>query len=381
MTLSGSKKPGVLLPPAVGYSFKILFNLCKNNTVSLRFYPRLLIITIINLINLPFRSYERLIINPKMYKKKMQEQPVFIIGHWRSGTTHLHNLLCQDPQMAYTTTYQSVFSDTMFNWLGRFLFMNFTRLLIPGTRKGDNVLLGPSYPQEEEFALGDKVPICYYYFWLFPRKMKHYYDSMVRMEGVQKKNLDRWKKEYKLLLKKALKNTGRDRLLSKNPTNTGRIKVLLEMFPNAKFIHIHRNPVEVFLSTRHFYQKMLPPLQLQTISQEELDGHLIQIYKDLMHDYMEQKELIPQGNLIELAFTDLEQNPEDTLNRIYTNLNLDGFDKAFPKFKQYFSGTKSYKKNKHHITDEQLRLVLDQWSFAMEKYNYSTPKNIEIISG
>jgi hypothetical protein len=378
--LSGSKKPGVLLPPAVGYSFKILVRLCRNNKISFRFYPRLLIITLINLINFPFRTYERVFINPKYYMKTIQKEPVFIIGHWRSGTTHLHNLLCQDPQMAYTSTYQSVFPDTMFNWLGRFLFKNFTRLLIPGKRKGDNVQLGPSYPQEEEFALGDKVAICYYYFWLFPRKMKHFYDTMVRMEGVQKKVLDRWKKEYKLLFVKALKNTGRDRLLSKNPTNTGRIKVLLEMFPNAKFIHIHRNPVEVFLSTRHFYQKMLPPLQLQTISQDELDNHLIQIYKDLMHDYLAQKKLIPEGNLIELSFTELEQNPDDILKRIYAKLNLEGYEFAKPMFDAYNADSKSYKKNTHRITAGQLRLVQDEWGFAMKTYDYTIPKNIEIIN-
>ncbi|MDQ3566024.1 MAG: sulfotransferase [Pseudomonadota bacterium] len=35
--------------------------------------------------------------------------PLFILGHWRSGTTLLHNLLTRDTgQFAYANTYQAV---------------------------------------------------------------------------------------------------------------------------------------------------------------------------------------------------------------------------------------------------------------------------------
>jgi len=34
------------------------------------------------------------------------EAPLFILGHYRSGTTHLHNLLALDPQFAAPTFFQ-----------------------------------------------------------------------------------------------------------------------------------------------------------------------------------------------------------------------------------------------------------------------------------
>ena len=253
MSLAKKQKKGVLLPPAVGYSLKIMAGLFSRNQVSARYYPRLVIITLINLINYPFRTWERLLINPGFKNEAIKNDPVFIVGHWRSGTTHLHNLLCQDERLGFVTTYQSVFPDTLLAGLGRFIFGGFTKLLIPGTRKGDNVKLDTANPQEEEFALGDKTPVCFYYFWMFPKNIRNYYDRFIRFRGIPDSQLQSWKNDYKLLIKKALKNTGRVQFLSKNPPNTARIKVLLEMFPNAKFIHIHRNPVEVFLSTRHFY--------------------------------------------------------------------------------------------------------------------------------
>ena len=374
-----NNKRGVLLPPAVGYSFKIVLGLIKENKIQFRYFPKLLAIVFVNLINLPFRTYERKFINTRFKNIAIDKAPIFILGHWRSGTTHLHNLLCKDKNMAYTTTYQSVFPDTLFNKLGRFLFLGFSSLLIPGTRKGDNVKLGAALPQEEEFALGDKVPFSFYFFWMFPKNMLEYYHRYIRFENTDIEQLELWKQHYKLLIKKAIKNTKGNRFLSKNPPNTGRIKVLLEMFPDAKFIHIHRNPIEVFLSTQNFHNKMLPPLQLQQITSEEISVNIQEVYKKIMKDYFKQKEMIPSKNLIEISFEELETKPLETLKNIYSKLNLEGFNEVEPEFKKYISSLKSYKKNKHTIKRQQLDILLNEWGFSMEKLNYSIPNNIEII--
>lgn len=373
------QKRGILLPPAVGYSFKILFGLLKENHISAKYYPRILAILLINLINWPFRNYERLVINRRFGHKNIETVPVFIVGHWRSGTTHLHNLLSQDRRFGYVTTYQSVFPDTLHSTFGRFLFGSFTKLLIPGKRKGDNVELNPSFPQEEEFALGDKTPVCFYYFWMFPKRIRNYYELSIRFRGVKNRRKEKWKKDYVLLIKKALKNTNSEHFLSKNPSNTARIKTLIEMFPEAKFIHIHRNPVEVFLSTRNFYFKMLPHLQLQTISQEETENHIIEIYKQLMTDFLEQKKLIPAGNFVEIAFEDIEKSPIENLKAIYEKLGLEGFEGAEPNFRRYLGQKEDYEKNSHRIQKRLLHRIQEEWGFMMKHYNYSIPEKIEIL--
>ncbi len=379
MTKIRNNKKGILLPPAIGYSLRIIVGLIKKNKIQIKYFPKLFVILIVNLINLPFRTYERFFINPKYQKKTIKKAPIFILGHWRSGTTHLHNLLCQDPQMAYVTTYQSVFPDTLFNKLGRFLFLGFSKLLIPSTRKGDNVSLGASLPQEEEFALGDKTPISFYFFWLFPKNMLHYYDEYIGFKNIDIVRLEKWKSNYKLLIHKAIKNTKKERFLSKNPPNTGRINILLDMYPNAKFIYIHRNPVEVFLSTQNFYKKMLPPLQLQDISKKEIEFNIIEIYKKIMNDYLEQKKLVPEGNLVEVAYEHLEKDPTEVLKNIYDTIDLDGYKEAAPNFENYINNLKNYKKNKHIISKKQLDILMKEWGFAMEKYN-NISSNIEVKS-
>ena len=380
MSLAKKQKRGILLPPAVGYSLKIVLGLFVGNHIPLKYYPRFLIITLINLINWPFRTYERLLINPRFKNETIKKEPIFIVGHWRSGTTHLHNLLCQDKRLGFVTTYQSVFPDTLIAGLGRFIFGGFTKLLIPGTRKGDNVSLDTANPQEEEFALGDKTPLCFYYFWMFPKNIRKYYDRFIRFQGNPELQIESWECDYKLLIKKALKSTGREQFLSKNPPNTGRIKVLLKMFPDAKFIHIHRNPVEVFLSTRHFYSKMLPYLQLQSITPEEIDSHIFDIYKKLMNDFLEQKTLIPAANFVEIAFDDLEKDTINNLKNIYEKLDLPGFEDALPAFTNYRQSMESYEKNKHTISHDLVNKIQRELGFAMKQFNYAVPENIEITN-
>ena len=358
------------MPPAVGYSLSVLGSLLIRNGVSLRYVPRLLITVIINLVNLPFRIYERIVVNSRMSKHELQHPPIFILGHWRSGTTHLHNLLCKDPRMAYASTFQSVFPDTLFSWLGRFVFEGFARLLIPGTRKGDNVILGTRLPQEEEFALGDKTPVCYYYFWMFPRRMREFYDRSVRMLGISDERRESWRSDYKLLIAKAIRDTGGDRFLSKNPPNTGRIEFLLETYPQAKFIYIHRNPFDVYLSTQNFFRKMMPHLQLQTIDQEQIDEDIFEVYKVLLKDDMKQRSLVPEGQLTEVGFEQLENDPMKVLKEIYIHLEIDGFDLAKPHFQSYIDQMKSYKKNRHEISPELEQRIIKEWGFAFSQWGY-----------
>ncbi len=274
----------------------------------------------------------------------------------------------------------SVFPDTIFNTLGNLLFEGFAKLSIPGKRAGDNVVLGTELPQEEEFALGHKTPISFYFFWMFPLKIKEYYKRFILFDGIENAQLDSWKSDYKLLIKKALKNTNREIYLSKNPPNTARIGALLEMFPEAKFIHIHRNPVEVFLSTHNFFSKMLPHLQLQKLSPDAIDGMVFELYKNLMSDYLMQRDLIPKGNLVELSFDRLQEEAMHVLNNIYKELNLSGFETAEPKFKTYVESKRSYKKNTHKITKTHLETLKETLGFVFEEYNYSIPENIEITN-
>src|SRR5690606_12315086 len=102
-----------------------------------------------------------------------------------------------------------------------------------------------------------------YHFWYFPNHIFDYYEKYIRFNGVSDEVKQRWIHDYKILVKKSLLNHGKQQFVSKNPPHTGRIKILLEAFPNAKFIYIYRNPIVIFESTRKLITSTIPALQFQ----------------------------------------------------------------------------------------------------------------------
>ncbi len=312
-------------------------------------------------------------IQDKKYRKLLKDKPlehppVFILGHWRSGTTFLHNVLSQDKRFAYNTTYQTVMPHLMM-W-GQSFFKGSTALVMPDKRPTDNMELSVDLPQEEEFALANMTEHSYYHMWIFPQLMQWYADRYLLFDTINKEEIAEFEREFKKLIKISVWNTGGEQFLSKNPPHTGRIKELLRMFPDAKFIYLIRNPYTVFESTRSFFTKTIKPLQLQEISDEEMEENILSIYDKLYHKYEAEKSLIPEGNLIEIKFEDYETDPIGQTELIYKSLGLSGFDAARPAIEAYVSKKSGHKKTKYNFEERTIKLVEQRWAFALKQWGY-----------
>ena len=312
-------------------------------------------------------------IQDKRYKKRLEDQPlehdpVFIIGHWRSGTTFVHNVFSCDNHFGYNTTYQTVFPHLML-W-GQPFFKKTMSWLMPNKRPTDNMELAVDLPQEEEFALSNMMPYTYYNFWFLPKYQQEYADRFLTFEKATEQELQVFKDVFIKLIKISLWNTKGSQFLSKNPPHTARIKELLEMFPNAKFIYLVRNPYTVFESTRSFFTNTIQPLKLQNISDAELEQNILSIYSQMYHTYESEKGLIPEGNLYEMKFEDFENNPLEITKEIYNLLSIPGFESAENSIKNYLDKKKGYKKNVYKYNDRTVDLVEKNWSYALEQWNY-----------
>ncbi len=367
------------ISPLLGSTISNFLKVISLGKISPRVYPTLLLTFLAVLFAVPFQIVERIYYRRKIKKFKFSKPPVFIIGHWRSGTTFLHNLICEDPNFGYITTYQGVFPNNM---KSQWLFKSFMKWKIPKSRPGDHMELGVDLPQEEEFALANMTHMTFYHFFYMPSTNDRQYEKYVR--GLQRddeksmKTKRLFKKKYFELMVKAADNTGREQLIVKNPVNTARIKLLLEMFPDAKFIHIYRNPVITYLSTKRFFTGLIPTLCLEQYNQEYIEEKIIQNYKNLMHDFFELKKLIPEKNLYELKFEDFENDPLYYLRDIYEKLGLNSWEQTEERFKKYIAGQASYKKSINRITIRELELVQKEWAFTMERWQYDVPENLEI---
>lgn len=101
-----------------------------------------------------FTKMERLIFSKKMENYQLPHPPTFLIGHWRIGTTHLHNLIASSRQFATIDFGQTVMPHNLLNPT-RFIGRAAMSFAIPKDRGLDAVKMGLKEPQEEEIALGN----------------------------------------------------------------------------------------------------------------------------------------------------------------------------------------------------------------------------------
>ena len=367
------------IPPIstlIGSTIPNFFRVLSMGHVAWKKIPILALTFIVVVISTPFQIYEYVYFRRKIKQYKFKRSPIFIIGHWRSGTTHLHNLLCKDTNHGFVTTYQGVFPN---NLKSKWIFKTFMEMKIPKTRPSDNVKLSADFPQEEEFALGNMTDATFYHFFYFPSLNDQLYEKFVRLNGISASAKNLLKKKYYELLVKAAFNTHKEQLIVKNPLNTGKINLLLEMFPDAKFIHIYRNPIITYLSTNRFYRSLLPATHLEDYKEAYISEKIIQNYKNLMNDYFETKHLIPEENLIEIKFEEFERNNLFHLKEIYDRFGLESWEEAERHFKAYAVTQRNYQKNKYKISNAELDILKSEWGFALEKLNYTIPDNLEVV--
>lgn len=300
--------------------------------------------------------------------KPLEHDPVFILGHWRSGTTFVHNVLSCDKHFGYNTTYQTVFPHLMM--FGQGFFKKSMAWLMPSKRPTDNMELAVDLPQEEEFAMTNSMPYTYYNMWYLPKYWMEYTEKYLLFNDIRPEELERFRAEFLKVIKIALWNTGGTQFLSKNPPHTGRVKELVEMFPNAKFIFLMRNPYTVFESTRSFFTNTMKPLKVEDISQEELTQNILQVYTKLYDKYQSEKQYIPEGNLIEVKFEDFEADAYAMAQRIYEQLQLPGWEESKDAIKQYTDSKKGYQKNKYAYKPETVALVNEHWGKAISEWGY-----------
>jgi hypothetical protein len=293
--------------------------------------------------------------------------PLFILGHWRSGTTLLQNLLTLDPQFAYPNFYQAFNPDTFLRTEASTAPV--LDLLSMSRRPQDAMTIGSKAPAEDEFALCALTALSPYVEWAFPGG-GYDYGKYLTFRNVPEEEVARWKAAFVLFLKKLTLQYGRPVVL-KSPPHTARIRRLLEAFPDARFVHIHRDPFVVFGSTRYSHKTAAPYFRLQAGDDYCSDDRIISTYAEMYDAFFEERGLIPEGRFCEVGYEELEREPVCVIRGIYEALGLPGFESLRPRLEDYLGSIAGYRKNRHPELPEALRRrIVREWRRSFEEWGY-----------
>ncbi len=327
-----------------------------------------LTVTPSTVLNSILRPLERLFYGRLLDRVQIKDAPIFIIGHWRSGTTLLHELLVLDGRYTYPDTYQCLAPNHFLISAPVFTKLKF---LLPAKRPMDDMNTGWDRPQEDEFALMNMGLPSPYLTMAFPNEPPQCPGSL-SLDGLSAAELDRWKAGLEWFLRRVTLRNPR-RIILKSPPHTARVKTLVELFPDARFVHIVRDPYAVFGSTVKLWKTLYKFQALQNPNHRGLDEQVYANFTE-MYDRLEQdRKLVAADRFFEIRYEDLVRDPIEGMRTLYQHLHLGEFENVLPKLQAYFADRQDYRTGTYQV-DDALRETIDRrWGPYMRKYGYCQP--------
>lgn len=320
---------------------------------------------------LPFSALERALVARRLARAPEPAPPVFILGHWRSGTTHLYNLMA-GAGFGYVPPVATGLPWDMLV-LGR-LLRPLLEQQLPEHRYIDSMAVTPTSPQEDEIALAGMTPLSFYHGIYFPRAFDRMIDRGVFLDGCSAAEVAAWQATMRYLLGKLGLVFGGRRMLVKNPVYTARPAMLAAMFPGAKFIHIHRNPYDVFLSMRNFYGRLLEALALQAVPAGlDIDATILRVYERMMCRFEAETAGWGAPDFVEIAYETLDRAPLEAVGQIYRELELEGYEAALAGFRAHLDGVRGHRKHRFRADGEAADKVAGALGHWLAKWGYPSP--------
>jgi omega-hydroxy-beta-dihydromenaquinone-9 sulfotransferase len=297
--------------------------------------------------------------------------PLFILGHWRSGTTFLHELLMLDDRFCCPSTYQC-FAPGHFLLTEGFMTWSLA-WMVPAKRPMDNVAAGWSRPQEDEFALANMGAPSPYRRMAFPATSPAE-PVALDLTRLPAEDLDRWRATLRRFLTRLAVRDPRRPVL-KSPPHTARIGVLAEMFPEARFLHVVRDPFVVFPSTVRLWRSLDEVQGLQVDGGEALEHYVFACFDEMYAAFERDRQALPPGRLLELRYEDLVADPVGRLAEAYDRLGLEDFAAVRPALEAAVDAPqqKKYRTNTYRHDPRLVAEIARRWQPFIDRYGYAVP--------
>lgn len=323
------------------------------------------------------------------YRREPVDSPVFIIGNPRSGTTFLHRLLSRDIKrfstmqmweilIAPSITQRKVIEGlaTALQRMGRWFSERLARVEDGWHQK--NVMHDVSLrePEEDDYLLlhiwsaltiglsagilQEAIPYTY-----FDSKLP--VKERTRIMAFYKSCVQRH-----LHCDRVCRNRPGRQYLAKNPALSPKVDTVFATFPDARFVYLVRNPLEVipsYVSMMMFSWRVLGiPLN---------DNRLRDYIIDMAHHWyrypLEILDRGPENSSIIIRYDDMVRDPGRTVKEIY-----DRFDfKVSPEFTEVLAAetarARRYKSRHRYVLHElglSRDMILSEFKIVFERFGF-----------
>ena len=293
------------------------------------------------------------------------EKPVFITGMPRSGSTFLHEVLFQDPEIRSPRVWEVMFpipapapGPSHHHWRVHRANMNlwWFRQLVPGAddvypvravTPHECVAIHSYTLMSEEFVTTCRVPA---------------YERFVRATGLR--SAYAWQKRF---LQHLQSRSMMKRWVLKAPDHLYALEELFSVFPDAMVIQTHRNPIDVLKSSRQLIE-VLQGLFARP-DRDRLREREARILADTMERSIRFRDRHPElaGRFLDLNYSEIVSEPLGTVRRIYEHLDCPLTEIALERMRRFIS-TRSRYHHKHDPTLADLGLDVSAETHRFQKY-------------
>jgi hypothetical protein len=311
-----------------------------------------------------FKRKERMKFGKNLTNTAIPKDPIIIIGHWRTGSTLLHKLMSLDENLVAPSVFQVSLPDS-FLVSEKYYRPVMSKMMSP-TRPMDNVKLGFDEPQEDEYALLKLTadsPLKRIIF----QKADGYFLKL--HNDYLPENKEVWKEAISRFCRKLSYKTNK-RVVLKNPFHSMRIKLLREIFPGVKFIHIHRHPYKVIPSTINMWNIVARQNRLNGKWKEPSVTEVSEVLNNMLFSIRKNLAELPAGAYSEINFETFENDVPLSLKKIYQDIGLEYSQEFEENVKTYVAGLKNYKKNVFNLKDKDKKCIQEILTDQFNHYNY-----------
>ena len=259
-------------------------------------------------------------------------QPVFVIGHARSGTTLMHRLMSADADrfsyfLYWETFFPSLLQKKTVRLLGYLDDKVLGGFLEKKIRAWDDKTFGP-YRHMHNMSLFNAEEDCFAMQaafvsqqWSLEIPMMDLVDFF-HLDKMPKKSR-RWMHHYRELVKRQLLLNGANKIhLSKNPVMSGWVESLIEAFPDARFVVMMRDPGACIPSCLKLVEASW---KHKGWRREDCEVSLARLTEISFEHFTHPREVLaryPQTPSVVVDYRRLTSAPREAVQEVYSALGL-----------------------------------------------------------